>query len=92
MPTGRHTTTGRDPRNWLRVLAVGLLVSAFGCADTECDAPPARGDLPPLIEMTPYAEWLSIKKPGASPGYTLISPIASETTYLVDDNGRVVKQ
>lgn len=59
----------------LACLAVALSV-ASAAAQEEEEAPPERG--------------LLVAEPGTSPGYTLIAPFSLETTYLLDDQARVV--
>ena len=60
----------------LACLAVALSVASAAAQEEEKEAPPERG--------------LLVAEPGTSPGYTLIAPFSLETTYLLDDQARVV--
>ena len=75
----------------LSVLAVLVLLAA-------CDSPPpaptpARGapaPSPTAAETATEARGLRVAKRGATPGYVLYSPLLSDKTYLIDDDGQVV--
>jgi hypothetical protein len=78
-PAGRFDSRGR-------VLIVALTLTcalAIGRAQT----PPGSGDGPAT-----QGTGLIRNDPGAYQGYTLLSPLSSQTTYLIDMAGRIVKE
>lgn len=67
----------------------GWVFVTFLVVTVSCGAPPVnKGDAaPPDVERP---SGLIVKKPGASPGFVLYSPLLSDTTYLIDADGLVV--
>lgn len=66
----------------LAATSLALTILAFG---TRADDPaPKPKDAPPKLG-------LAVNDPGAFQGYTLISPLNSPKTYLIDMQGKVVK-
>jgi hypothetical protein len=70
-----------------QVLVVVLLLPAFVIGIIAAQAPPATTGDGPATQGT----GLIRNDPGAYAGYTLISPLQSTSTFLIDMNGRVVK-
>jgi hypothetical protein len=71
---------------WLMVIATtGVSVAAARSADV--DTQPPR--VPPPAATPPVG--VSVNEPKAFKGYTLLAPMNSTTTYLIDMEGRVVK-
>ena len=70
-------------RRLLPVLVVltSVLTPALAGAGIDDDAADARG-----------REGVTLRRDGTSPGYTLIAPSESTTTYLVDLDGKVVHE
>ena len=81
------------PRPWLVALAIGVCfavghVSAqppgpWGSTDAD-RGPGGQGP------MASGKTGLSVNEPGACQGYSLVAPMTSRTTYLIDMEGRVV--
>src|SRR5215471_14382939 len=74
------------PSNYRFFLPVGLVfvVTTIGVTLAQ-NAPPANDG--------PVTQGIGLIRndPGAFQGYTLISPLQSKTTFLIDMNGRVIK-
>ena len=83
----RMTTMHATPsglRGRVLIVALSLMCAlAIGRAQT----PPASGDGPAT-----QGTGLIRNDPGAYQGYTLLSPLSSQTTYLIDMAGRIVKE
>jgi hypothetical protein len=54
-----------------------------------CDAPPPEPS-PQAAEAPAETRGLRVAKPGATPGHVLYSPLLSDKTYLIDDDGEVI--
>src|SRR5262245_43719811 len=66
-------------------IVLAILLGAIGV--TVAQNPPAAGNDGPATQGV----GLIRNDPGAFAGYTLLSPLQSTTTFLIDMNGRVVK-
>src|SRR2546422_890878 len=92
LPTRRITCPARATA--ATALAVSLLLAVATRAD---DAAPAKGKLEPPKDSSAAAKQpapklgLAINDPKAFQGYTLIAPMTSTKTYLIDMQGKVVK-
>ena len=83
-------------RSWL----IGLPILMLACGEREAPAPIApEPPAPPAAAAAPAApkappprmpRGLVANAPGATPGYVLFNPLLSDTSYLVDNEGRVV--
>ena len=84
-------------------IALALLGALLACGEGEAPAPPPAAPAPPAaaapVEPPPsdlmvppplLPRGLIRNEPGATPGYVLFNPSMSDTTYLVDNEGRVV--
>ena len=65
------------------LLVLALMTLLLACGDAP--APP-----PAKTEAAPAARGLVSRSEGVSPGYVLFSPLLGDTTYLLDNDGRVV--
>jgi hypothetical protein len=73
------------------LLVLRIVPDAAGRAGTlEASAAPAPQETEKDESESPRG--LVRREPGAAPGYTLLSPLSSEFTYLVDLDGQVVHQ
>jgi len=84
-----NTLSAKRPRlRNLRVLfpvaVAAVLLTLPGCGSST----PPESDAAAKKEETPRG-WIA-KKAGATPGYVLFSPLLSGTTYLIDEDGKVV--
>ncbi len=69
---------------WIAMLAIALFV----VAPADAQSPTAsQAAMPGLLELG-----VTINKPNAYPGDTLIFPFASTDTYLIDMQGRIVNK
>jgi hypothetical protein len=75
----------RATRRQVCLAALSFLLAAIGA--TFAQNQPATGNAGPATQGV----GLIRNDPGAFAGYTLISPLQSTTTFLIDMNGRVVK-
>jgi hypothetical protein len=66
-------------RHSVSLLGILLLLTALSVTLAQSDGPATQG------------VGLIRNDPGAYPGYTLLSPLQSTSTYLIDMNGKVVK-
>src|SRR5438477_6407218 len=92
MNVRRHYTL-RSARARLAVV-LGLVALAGVCAGPGRAQPPKTDGQPPKVDAQPKAAakpGVSINDTKAYKGYTLVAPMNSKTTYLIDMDGRVVK-
>src|SRR5262245_50677485 len=92
----RRQYTGRPV--WVRLAVVlGLIgLAAVGSAQTPTPVQPPKTDgQPPKVDAQPpktaAKPGVSLNDPKAYKGYTLVAPMNSKMTYLIDMDGRVVK-
>ena len=72
---------------WLAVLCLALAMACGGVAP-ESEEPTEDVAASPEIAERPSG--VIVRKPGATPGYVLFTPLLSDTTYLIDAEGLVV--
>jgi hypothetical protein len=94
----RRDAAGRRPVEVLAWLLIGCAASLFAGSSSVCAqeaeakaAPPSRsGADRPTPDAPPLKRGLELNDPRALAGYTLIAPMTSTKTYLIDMEGRVV--
>ena len=81
--------------HWLGVLCLTLtLALAMACGGDAPEAEESVEDVtaPAAPERAERPSGVIVSEPGATPGYVLFTPLLSDTTYLVDNEGLVVHQ
>lgn len=74
----------------LTILAESVVCTFAGvCRGEEKEPPVVESDKPPQPAAVPQTG-VVVNLPGASQGYTLVFPLSSTKTYLIDTQGRVV--
>jgi hypothetical protein len=71
-----------------KAVILGLWMLAALAAQVEAGAPQDRAQ--PSKQSTPKL-WLLLNEPKAFQGYTLVAPLVSTKTYLIDMRGRVIR-
>jgi hypothetical protein len=82
-PTTRRTSLTRL-KALLSLSVAGALLALAACGD----ATPPESDSAAKKEDPPRG--LRVNNPGATPGYVLFAPLLSGTTYVIDEDGKVV--